>query len=184
MRNDPFLTLDSKTVFSNPWIRLEQHQLEVRSNGRRFTYTYLESPPSVMVVAITPEGKIPIVREYRYPSRSYCYELPGGGSRGFKSIEAAARNELAQETGWKAAAVEELGSFIVYSGLSDESCHVFLARDLEPGSQRLDETEVIESLEVTPGELRAMIRGGEFRDGMSLAALGIAEPHWAQGSVA
>ncbi len=176
MADHPFRRIDAKTVYSNPWIDLEEHTLEVRATGKQFFYTYLASAPSVMVVGLTPQGTIPIVREYRYPTRSFCYELPGGGSRGFDSLEDAARAELAQETGWRAGAVQDLGQFAVYSGLSDEMCHVYLATDLARGEPQLDATESIEALEVTPQALRSMIESGQFRDGMSLAALGILQP--------
>ena len=174
MVDHPFRKIDAATVYSNPWIDLEEHTLEVRTTGQRFTYTYLASAPSVMVVGVTAAGTVPIVREFRYPTRSFCYELPGGGSRGFDSLEEAARAELAQETGWRAGEIEELGQFAVYSGLSDEICHVFFATDLAKGKPQLEATEAIEALEVTPKELQSMIDSGQFRDGMSLAALGIA----------
>ena len=51
---------------------------------------------------------------------------------------------------------------------------MFLATDLRPGRQKLEETEHISVHEVSRRRLNAMIRRGEFRDGMGLAALGIA----------
>ncbi len=173
MSDAPFRTLSSRTVFRNRWIALEEHEVEAAAGGHQFTYTYLAVEPSVMVVAVTEEGRIPIIRQYRYPSKAYNLELPGGGAGG-QTPEEAARMELEEETGYRAGRVEKLGDFITYCGLADEVCHVMLATQLQPGRQNTEVTESIEPREVEYGELLEMIRRGEFRDGMGLAALHIA----------
>jgi ADP-ribose pyrophosphatase len=150
-----------------------QSEVEVRASGRQFTYTYLSSRPSVMVVAITAEGKIVIVRQYRHPRREHAYELPGGGTEG-QPPRRAAREELEQETGYRAGRWKKAGEFVVYCGLSDEICHVFVATGLRRGKRSLEETEHLSVHEVSLRHLNAMIRSGEFRDGMGLAALRIA----------
>jgi ADP-ribose pyrophosphatase len=174
MSRQPFRELNSRTIYKNPWIDLVQHDVEIRASGKRFTYAYLQSRPSVMVVASTQEGKIVLVRQYRYPRREYAYELPGGGTRGHAPRQAA-QEELEEETGYRARHWRKAGEFVVYCGLSDEICHVFVASGLRRGEQRLEETEHLSVHEVSPRRLKAMIRRGEFRDGMGLAALRIAE---------
>ncbi len=138
--------------------------------AHRFEYTYLSVADAVMVVALTPDGQIPLIRQYRYPSRTYNYELPGGGTGGRDPLEAA-REELLEETGYRAGKLEKVGDFITYCGLADEVCHVVMAWDLEPGPQRLEKTERIELRLVRYPELLEMIGANEFRDGMGLAAL-------------
>jgi 8-oxo-dGTP pyrophosphatase MutT (NUDIX family) len=173
MERPPFRKLNSRIIYQNPWIQVEHHEVEVRESGRRFPYTYLSSRPSVMVVALTAEGKIVLVRQYRYPRREFAYELPGGGTHG-NTPRQAAREELEQETGYRAARWKKAGAFVVYCGLSDEICHVFVAMGLRRGKQRLEETEHLSVHEASPRRLKAMIRSGQFRDGMGLAALRIA----------
>jgi len=150
-----------------------EHDVEVASTGHRFTYTYLSSAPSVMVVAVTAERKVVRVRQYRYPSSKFAYELPGGGTSG-NSPRDAALAELREETGYRATCARRLGEFSVYCGLSDEVCHVYLATGLKPGAAKLDKTEHLTVHEVTVDELQAMVRRGQFCDGMGLAALAIA----------
>lgn len=173
MPKPPLITRQSATVYETPWFKLEQAEVEKTVDGSSFTYTYLSVAPSVMVVPIDGDGRIVIVRQYRYPTRRYSYELPGGGSGG-DAPEAAALRELEEETGYRAASIEKLGEFVTYCGLADEICHVFLATDLTQGEQRLEKSEDITVHTVTYSELLEMIAQGEFCDGMGLAALHLA----------
>lgn len=173
MPDPPFRTLRSRTVFENRWIELREDEVEKAADAHRFTYTYLSVADSVMVVALTAQAEIVLIRQYRYPSRCYSWELPGGGTAGSPPGETAAR-ELEEETGRRAESIEKIGDFVTYCGLADEVCHVFLATGLEIGEQKLEATEDI-SVETVPyPRLREMIESGEFRDGMGLAALHIA----------
>ncbi len=154
---------------------MQEHELEVLSSGHRFGYSFLTMAPSVMVVAVTHERKVVLVRQYRYPTGEYCYELPGGGSQGLEPRDAA-RRELREETGYLASRLRKLGEFVVYSGVSNEVCHVFLTSGLRPGAPEPEKTEHLSVQEVSCRRLQAMIRRGEFRDGMGLAALHLAAP--------
>ena len=128
-----------------------------------------------MVVAVTPERKVVLVRQFRYPSGKFAYELPGGGTDR-RTPRQAALAELREETGYRASSARRLGEFTVYCGLSDEICHVYLATGLKPGQPSLEKTEHLTVHEVTFEDLQAMIQHGDFSDGMGLAALAIAEP--------
>jgi 8-oxo-dGTP pyrophosphatase MutT (NUDIX family) len=175
MQSPPFRTIDHRIVYTTPWFQVERHEVEKASDGHRFTYSYLASSPSVMVIAVTSERQIVLVRQFRFPAREHAFELPGGGS-GKQGPSEAATRELREETGYSAGRLTRLGTFSVYCGLSDEVCHVFLAEDLVEGQQALDQTEHITVHEVGYAELKRMIGTGEFRDGMGLAALQIAMP--------
>ena len=176
MTKHPLITRNSITVHETAWLKLEQDEVERTSDGTTYTYTYLSVAPSVMVVAVGPQGRVVIVKQYRYPTRRFSYELPGGGSGGDQPQHAALR-ELEEETGYRAECIEKLGEFVTYCGLADEICHVFLATDLTAGEQRLEKSEDITVHTVPYPELLEMITQGQFCDGMGLAALHLARPH-------
>lgn len=156
-------------VFSSPWMRLEKHRVR-GPGGREFEHVVIQAGPSVLTVPVTADGRIVITREYRYATQGWNYELPGGGADGL-NLAAAARKELREETGYLAQRVQRVGRFVVYSGLSSEFCHVFLATGLTRAAQQLEHTEHIVTREVRWKELERMIAANRFRDGMSLAAL-------------
>lgn len=173
MNRVPMVRISRREAYRTPWLSVEEHQLKLRATGRKVTYSFIVAAPSVQVVAVTPACKLLIIRQYRYPTNGWSYELPGGGA-GKLTLARAARKELEEETGWRAGRVRKLGDFVVYCGLSSEISHVFLATGLKPGRQQLEDTENLTVHEVRWAELERMIQRGKFRDGMGLAALGIA----------
>lgn len=70
----------------------------------------LEFPAWVLVVPVTPENEIVMIRQYRHGNEAVCLELPGGlVDPADDSPEAAVRRELLEETGFSASRVEKLG---------------------------------------------------------------------------
>jgi ADP-ribose pyrophosphatase len=174
MEKVPLVRLSRRTAYRTPWLRVEEHGLRLRATGRRITYSFVVTAPSVQVVAVNPSGRILIVRQYRYPTKCWNYELPGGGTGKLRPVQAA-RKELEDETGWRAGRLRKAGDFVVYCGLASEISHVFVATGLQRGRQDLEDTEHLTVHEVTWRQLTGMIRRGEFRDGMGLAALTLAQ---------
>ena len=161
--------LEVERIFSSPWLCLENHRVRSPA-GHEFQHVVVKADPSVLIVPVTREGRIIIIREYRYPTRGWNYEVPGGGTDGLP-LATAARKELKEETGYVAQRLEKVGKFVVYSGVSSEFCHVFLATGLRRQAQQTELTEHIRVRSVTWTELERLIATNRFRDGMSLAAL-------------
>ena len=175
MNTPPVIRLSRRVAYRTRWIRVEEHRLRLRPTGAEITYSFIVAARSVQIVAVTRQKRIVVVRQYRYPTRGWNYELPGGGAGRLPLLRAAQR-ELEQETGYRAGRLRKLGDYVVYCGLSSEICHVFLATDLRPGRQKLEATEHLSVREVSYKQFRGMIARGQFRDGMGLASLKIAEP--------
>lgn len=166
-------TLSSKHIFSSLWYRIRQDQVDV--NGREITYTYMDHPGAVFVVPITKDGKIVVIRTYRYTIDEWCWEIPSGGigDKQGKSLETVAREEMFEEAGCTGGELEYLGSFFTANGAADLKAHYYLARDIEIAETSApEETEVIERVEAwTLDEARAAVFSSRMNDGESALAV-------------
>lgn len=167
--------LKRSIAFSCPFYRIAQEEIRLPTD-HVIDYFYVTIPPSVMVVPMTAKGRIVLLEQYRYPTKSFCYELPGGNTQG-KSPLATGKAELLEETGYRARRWRRLGSFHPYSGMSDEVCHVYLATELTPGTGCLEEREFIQVIEMPVQEVYRRVERNRIRDGMTLASLLLARSY-------
>src|SRR5690349_3509197 len=86
---------------------------------------------SVAVLAIDDEGRIPLVRQYRYPVDDALWELPAGRLDPGESPEEAAQRELQEEIGFRAVSLDKIAFFFTTPGFCDEAMHVFRATRLQ-----------------------------------------------------
>lgn len=176
----PYKTARVRRLFENAFVRFEDHAVRA-PGGREFSHAVVVAGPSCRIVPVAADGRIIITREWRYPTRVWNYELPGGGNGGL-SPTAAARKELKEETGYLARRFEKLGKFVAYSGLSTDWCYAFIATGLRQVRQELEISERITTRAITWNELERMIANNEFRDGLSLATLMMARDRlWKSG---
>jgi ADP-ribose pyrophosphatase len=122
-----------------------------------------------MIVPVTNDGKLILVKQYRYLWDRDSIEFPCGGVKKGKSHEEMAIIELGEETGYRSDDIERIGEFNPYNGVTNEVGVVFIARNLEPSDSKPDETEEFETVQCTPSELDEKIRMHEIWDGMTLA---------------
>lgn len=168
-------TLKRSVAFSCPWYEVAREKIRLPTD-QVIDYYYVTIAPSVMVVPVTAGGQIILLRQYRYPTRSFCYELPGGNTEG-KPPLAAGKAELLEETGYRARRWTRLGRFHPYPGMSDEVCYVYLAMELEPGRRRLEDREFIQVIPMPIREVYRRVERDRIQDGMTLASLLLARSH-------
>jgi len=150
-------------------------------SGRDETRGVIRHPGVVVIVALTSADEILLVRQYRHPVGMALWEIPAGTLSGHEGDgivvsderpEECAARELEEETGWSAARMEAIGMCYPMPGGSDERLHVFVARDLRPGTQSLDPGETIgEVRAMTVREVFRMIATGEITDGKTVSAM-------------
>lgn len=139
-------------------------------------YTYKHPHPAVTtdIVVFTmrhDELEVLLVKRALPPYRN-LWALPGGFVNLEESLEAGARRELEEETGYRAGEIVPLGAFAGSSGISNERFHLFLASQLSAdGRIRREPTEQIE-LELIPlVTLESMALAGEIEDAPSALAI-------------
>lgn len=168
-------TLASKKVFKCRWFIIDKNKVKLPSQ-KIIDYYRVITPPSVMIVAKTESGKIIFTRQYRYPINEFSLELPAGRTDG-QSPLTAAKSELEEEAGYKGRKFKKIGVFVPWNGVGTEICHVFLATKLFKTSQKLDEAEFMEVLEIPTKQVWQMISKNKIKDGMTLAALSLARAY-------
>ena len=166
--------LSEATMFRNPYWTYKRDTFELPS-GKPGEYHYVHTNGSSMVVPIVVDGSMLLVNQYRYLVGRESMEFPCGSVKEGSTHEETARQELEEETGYSAKSLLMVGEFNPYNGVTNEMCHVYVARDLQYMGGTPDETEEFEILRVTPAGIETQIRSGVIWDGMTIAAWSIAK---------
>ena len=124
----------------------------------------IEHAGSVVVLPVLADGRVLLVRQYRYAARDFLWELVAGGiDRGEKPLQAA-RRELKEETGYDARRFEPLLSFFPSPGILTEVMHLFRATGLRPGRAEPEADEALEMRAFSRRQLERMLKRGSLRD--------------------
>jgi ADP-ribose pyrophosphatase len=116
----------------------------------------------VVMVAITPSGKVVLEKQFRPPLGREVIELPAGLVEPGESMEEAATRELIEETGWAAKKLEFLAEGPISTGASTESLRAYLCTDLEhAGKNGGDDNEIIEVIEVPIESAQKFLRNAQ-----------------------
>jgi 8-oxo-dGTP pyrophosphatase MutT (NUDIX family) len=168
----PWTVLSSKFVIDTPWLRLRRDEVALPNGTHLAEYFVRESRGFTIVVALTPERDVVLVRQYKHGAGEELLELPAGSIDPGETPEACAVRELAEETGYASPTpLERIGTYVTDSTNSDSRWHLYLARDVVVvGAQDLDVTEEIDVETVSLAELRAMLRDGRFSVSPHVAA--------------
>jgi ADP-ribose pyrophosphatase len=151
-----------------------------RADGRRAMREVAGHPGAVAIVAVDPEGRVLLVRQYRHPAGRALLEIPAGtldrdpATGATEDPDDAARRELEEETGCRAGRWERLVDFWTAPGFATERMFLYLATDLAPaGEGRLgpDEDEALELVRLPWREAVAAAERGEIGDAKSLVGL-------------
>lgn len=141
-------------------------------NGNMATWDFIGNKGAAAVIPITDEGKIIMVRQYRNAIDRETIEIPAGGLNYPEeaTIKAAAR-ELEEETGFKTDNLEFLISIKTTVAFCNENIDIYVAQNLQPSRQNLDEDEYINVEIYSVDELCEMIYAGKIEDSKTVSAI-------------
>lgn len=167
---NPWKTLSSKQVYQNRYYSIREDSV-IRPDGTDGIYYVIDRKTAVFILALNTEKKFPLVGLFRYPTRVYSLELPGGGSEGEDSL-VAAKKELKEETGIEAKTWQHIRKFQAANGLSNEMMDIFLATDLNITREYNQKEEgIMEIRWVTFQEAFGLIREGEITDSQTISCI-------------
>ena len=136
----------------------------------------IEHNGAVAMVAITDEGNIVMVEQFRYASGGPVLEIPAGKiDKGETDPMAVAVRELKEETGYTAENIKLLGKINTSAAYSEEVINVYGMTGLTAGEQQLDEDEALNVIEMPFKEVYEMAAYGKMIDAKTMAALMMAK---------
>ena len=162
----------SQQLLATPRFTVER-RVFARPGAAPLVREFIVHPGAAVILPILPDGRMVLVRQMRRGVESELVELPAGTLDPGEAPIETARRELEEETGFRAGRIEPLAEFFTSPGVMTERMHAFLATELEPVGQSLDEGEQIQVEFFPPGKVRKMLVDGEFRDGKTIATLGL-----------
>ena len=174
--------LESKTHFENDILRLRDDAVEIEGE-KKMQYAYLERAEAVVIVPVTTDGEMILLKQYRYPIDEWCLEVPAGGTHdsGDAALEEVARKELHEEVGGTAKSLTYVDYFYSASAFSDEKCHVFLAEGVELSkAPKRGASETIEQQLVPVEKAIEMARTGAIKTAPCALAILMCEPRLAR----
>jgi uncharacterized membrane protein YbhN (UPF0104 family)/8-oxo-dGTP pyrophosphatase MutT (NUDIX family) len=163
--------LDRQLTVLSPWVSIMARTVDF--GGRVEIYHAVEQADYIAILAVTPDFRIPIVRQYRPALERYTWELPAGMVDAGEAPEATCARELREETGLIARHIHRLGSHAADSARMGNRIHSFLVETEDAEGISVPEAG-IELAFVTLDRLRSIILSGEFDLQYHVAAVGLA----------
>jgi 8-oxo-dGTP pyrophosphatase MutT (NUDIX family) len=157
----------------SPWVEIIAREVEFSPESIE-VYHAVKQQDYLAIVAVTPDGRFPIVRQYRPALEAFTWELPAGLVDPGEDPAEGCRRELLEETGYPTVAIHPLGIAAPCSGRLSNRIHSYFLKTGERVADFVPEPGLDVRL-VTPAELVDMIKSGEFVSQLHLGALLLAE---------
>ena len=166
----PVRVLKTREIYKGRLIQVRVDSI-IEPGGVRAEREVVHQAGSVVILAHAGDGRIVLVRQYRYPAREFLWELIAGGLEPGEKPLAAARRELLEETGYRARKCRLLFDFFPSPGILTEKMFLVEATELTRSKAQPDADEQIEVGHFTPVQLMKMIKSGRIRDAKTLVGL-------------
>ena len=163
--------IHSELLYDGKVVHLYKDDVRLPDGGTGLR-EYVRHIGAAAVLPITKEGDALLVRQFRYPFDKPLIEIPAGKRDSYTEDPlATAKRELEEETGMHCDHLIPLGEYYSSPAILDEIIWVYLATDLEKGTQNTDDDEFLELVRVPFSELVGMVERNEIADGKTQMAV-------------
>ena len=163
-------TVNSRLIFDGKVVKLYVDDAEL-ADGTPAYRELIKHPGGVCVVPLDNEGNIYMVKQFRYPFKTALYEIPAGKLESGEDHRECGIRELKEETGATASSFEYLGCIYPTVAYDNEIIHMYLARGLSFGDQKLDDGEFLDVIKLPFEKAFDMAMNGEIPDAKSQTAI-------------
>lgn len=164
-------SLRQQTVFENPWVRVESHDM-IAPTGRPAHYGLVHfHNRAIGVLPLHDDGTVSLVGQHRFPLGAYSWEIPEGGSPHGEDPLDGAKRELREETGLIASDWREILQLDLSNSVTNEVCTLYLATGLSQADAAPDDTEAFEYARVAFSQLLKAVIMGQVRDSLTVASV-------------
>ncbi|WP_022851226.1 NUDIX hydrolase [Limisalsivibrio acetivorans] len=160
--------------FSDRVLSVEHRRYHFDGAGDSMPFSVVRMKDWVIVVPVTEEGKLVLVRQYRVGTDEVTLEFPGGAVNMGEDPAEGAPRELEEETGYISGRLSRLGSVKPNPAFLTNDCHAYLAEGCEAkGMMQPDPFEDVEPVELSLDEVKELARNGGINHSITLGALAI-----------
>ena len=129
--------LDSKILLDHPRMKIRQDIVEL-PNGEKKEWPYWDSTDSAMMVGMTEDKKLIMIRQFRYLVGEEVIEFPSGALHDDEEVEEGLKREFEEETGYKALSITKLCVVYETYGQLNRQIHIYFAPNVVKTTQHLD----------------------------------------------
>ena len=162
--------LERRRIFEGRLVTLEVDRI-VEPSGMEVEREVMRHPGAAVILPVTHDGNVVLVRQYRYAAGEFLLEVPAGTIDPGEAPEETARRELVEETGYYPNRLEKLAEFFPSPGVLQELMYLYVATELERREGSLDEDESLEPVEIPVEKALSLEIGKDVRDAKTIIAL-------------
>lgn len=162
-------TLSTEYIYKGKILNLRKDQVELPDKGKAIREVVEHSGGSCVYCEV--DGKVLLVKQFRYPYKTQILELPAGKLNAGENPEETAIRELEEEGGVRAKSVELIHKIYPSTGYTNEIIYIYRAKDVVKTQTHLDEDEFLDSVWIEKQQLKQMVKEGKINDAKTLIAL-------------
>ena len=162
--------VSSEPVFDGKLLHVRRDTVRL-PDGTLATREHIVHPGAVLIVPVLADGRLVVLRQYRYPLDRVFIEFPAGKLDPGEDELATARRELIEEAGYEAATWTPLGTIHTLISYTNEKIDLYVAEGLHHVGAQPDHGEFLEIVTMSVDEMLAALDRGEITDAKTVAAL-------------
>jgi len=173
MNKEDFLEkkiLSSTYIYKGKIIKLRQDKVKL-PDDRETIREIVEHPGAIVILALTDDKKVVMIRQFRGPADEVLWELPAGTVEEGEDLVRCAKRELEEETGYYPRKIKKLVSFFSTPGFCNERLTLFLAEDLEKRRKNEDTDEFIKVELIKPNEALKLVKENIIKDAKTIIGI-------------